>query len=144
MNRKGQTIVEMALLIPVVIFVFAVLYYMILLVRTEIVLRESALTIASKVAMGSPSIPAIAEEALKLEVINWRWGVLFPPSCHVKEPTIDQWQSYTGFGTVQTQSQMVQVDLLYILFPHAYAKYHIPLMTLHAHCELPTEPTVPS
>src|SRR2546430_1695785 len=92
MNKNGQTVVELALIFPIVIFVFAVMYHLILMVRTEIELRESAFHIASRVALGQSAETSLLLEMAKLTSTNARWGILNLARSSVKEQPIPEWQ----------------------------------------------------
>jgi hypothetical protein len=141
MNRRGQTMVELALLLPLVIFFVATLVQFLLVVRIQVHLQQSVNRMVQSLAIGERAPTAFAREATTYPSGS-RLGFLVPFPKIMKEP-LRPWPAYPGNGTARTSGTLVSVELRYHLARRDLWAWMIPGGELRAWCALPKEPSVP-
>ena len=133
----GQALVETALLLPIVFLTLALLLQLALLMFLHVKLQGSSLRLARHLALGQP--PLVAEAGTLAEFRrDGRWGFLMPKSARRDLP---EWRTYKGKGTASEKNCLAVADLTWSLRGSWYLSAGLPLTLLHAHDEIPCEPS---
>ena len=140
LNRSGQSLVEMMILLPVAFFFFLVLAELLMLIRVAVTLQHSAARIAYQSAVSAPSQMQLIGTLTADLGAAWRWGLPDPSHSNFQEEPLQGWHKYFGFGTTNdTPPKLVTVQAAYELYPRFFFGRLIPARSLRARCALPEQ-----
>ncbi len=128
-DRQGQTLIETALLLPLVVLTLVVLLELGLLLSTRIRLHHTASLGSSQSITTFTGLPSL------------RWGVILPTKIHYDRMT--GWKAYPVPGVRRDGNFLQSTDVSFQFFPHFIFHRWIPPLTVHAYSEHPQEPRVP-
>jgi len=135
-NERGQAMVEVAFLFPLILLTLAVLLQLVLVIHMQMRLHRTAMHMAAQLALGQSS--AVLEASALAEYRHtFRWGI--PVSNTHLEP-LKPWRRYKGKNTTTNKNCMAMVDLSYRISGDWYAMVGLRSFILGAHAELPCEP----
>jgi Flp pilus assembly protein TadG len=145
MPERGQSLVEWALLFPLIFMTLVVLFQLFFVAQKKILLTQEAAQKAYAAAIGESSMQK-ALDSMKQTMSDIqnssRWGVVGLPS--IRPGPLTAWRPYPGIGTYQMPGSLVLVDLNYFVFNHAvFGGTLLSDLRLQAHSELPKEPDIP-
>ncbi len=121
--KKGQTLVELAVVFPLFLLTMTVLYQMLFLVHKKIRLNQSAAKILYQAA------------AEKQPAGRGKAGL--------RKEALPSWRAYPGFGTLHAPGTLLSVQTAYRLSERSLLHWVVPGGTLHARAEAPMEPAIP-
>jgi hypothetical protein len=135
-RNRGQAIVEMALLIPLVFVLLACMLQILLVIHLHMKMQHSAVMMAQTIAFGQKQI--LAEPAILAYYGNsLRWGI---PLAHSETPPLTAWRHYKGVDTATENNCMAVSEVTCPLFANWFASVGLKPIILRAHAEFPCEP----
>lgn len=141
MANSGQSLVETALLLPIVFLTLALFLQLLLVVFMQMNLQRSAARVAHRLALGQPSWRAVAPE-MAVYGRALRWGRPAPGRFGGRSVPLEGWKPYPGPLAATPKNCLAIADLSYQLFGDWYVRAGIKPLRLSAHAEMPCEPSI--
>src|ERR1035441_7450284 len=110
-RHEGQTLVEMALVFPLILLMLACMLQLVLLIRLHMMLHRSAVRMAAQLAMGRPAIDVEASELVQYRH-TLRWGVPIP---NLHTEGLPGWRRYSGIETASQDNCRAVAELSFPL-----------------------------
>ena len=136
-RQEGQTLVEIALVFPLILLMLACMLQLVLLIRLHMMLHRSAVQMAAQIAMGRPASDVEASELVQYRH-TLRWGVPIP---NVHTEPLPSWRRYRGIQTASQDNCRAVADLSFPLTGSWFASVGLRPLVLHARAVLPCEPS---
>jgi len=109
--NRGQTIVELALLLPALSFSVLVIVQFLVFCRNQLEIQHMAQIASDQVAPTTPAGRAIYPQFNKL------WGSHTLPDLNRTSAAISSWKPYRGVSTVTASAQLMTLDIESYLLP---------------------------
>jgi hypothetical protein len=135
---KGQSLVEYALLLPLICFTLAGLLQLFFLIWTQMHFQQAAARVAYQTGIRVPKIE-ITTELTQNSQSPLPWGYFDPINTKSRTLTLAGWQAYTGVATLDKPATLATIDLTYRFFPRFLFRW---VHSATAHCEFPMEPQI--
>jgi len=136
-NVKGQTLVELAFVFPIILLILACMLQLVLVAILHIKLHRSAMRMAENLSMGQSKAVLVAT-ALTEYRQTLRWGTPIP---NVYTEALPAWRNYSGVETASGNNCKAIAELSFPLTGNWFASVGVGPMILHARAVLPCEPT---
>jgi hypothetical protein len=133
----GQTLVEVALVLPLLGLAVAVAVQMIVFCHNMIALQMMAAKAARQISVESPRLPPPP-------IPSPLWGHVTPAVLRQSKQIVPSWLPFKGKSTVQSAGQLVLVQIKSQLLPGLGFGRVLPMLTQTATAETLFEPPRPS
>ncbi len=137
LNSHGQSLVEVALLFPMIILMLAFMLQLLLMIHMHMKLHRTALYMAEQMSFGVNK-PTVIGMALLDYTKTLRWGLPIP---RPKVEPLSSMRRYPGVQTLNHTNCLAIGDITFPLMGSWFASVGIQPIILKAHEELPCEPT---
>jgi hypothetical protein len=139
MRNRGQALVEVALVLPVLGLGVAAAVLLIIYGHNVICLQMMAAKAARRMTVEAPSLLPVA-------VPHPLWGRVTLPTQRPIRQSLEPWRPFQGLPaapTVQTQGQLASIQIKSLLLPGLGFSRDLPVVTQMAEAETLLEPPQP-
>ncbi|MFA5975730.1 MAG: TadE family protein [Elusimicrobiota bacterium] len=144
-GKRGQSLIEMALLLPVVFLTFVLMLQLLWLIRVKLVFQLSASQLAHTVAVGRyVQAKAIAELAWQFRnEIRQTQGIPSTPKLTIFRMGRLPSYPFPSVGSWSGEGKIASVNLSFHVFPKWFLRSGLPSPKVIGYAELPFEPEIP-
>lgn len=138
MDKRGQAMVEVAILLPMFFLLMLMCLQVFALCHNALLLQTSSESITRQIALGD-SKTSLATLSLYRRLA----GSVTPQSLNRNSELLSPWRPFTGFSTVQTPGYWVSAGFSSTLLRHLFMGNLLSEAPLTFSAEWPSEPPVP-
>lgn len=139
-SNQGQSLVEMALILPLFFFVAVVFFHLLIAFHNAIELQVRTATIARDIAADEGSAGYMKDLLPPMNML----GQVLPPVFHRDSRLLAPWRSYRALETIKTSGHLIAVQMHIATLPRTIFKWMLPQTTLTYTAEFPQDPPVPA
>ena len=140
-KNAGQSLVELAFLLPFFCFAIVVYFQLLVLCHNAMVLQASAAHIARAIALSDgPQASSLTQDILAAARLL---GRSMPPTIHRNSAPLNPWRPFKGLEVVKTPGGVITAEIRSVLGPKTMFRWALPLTLLTFTAEFPKEPPLP-